>query len=115
MAHNISESNDLSFLEQKNANSLSGKDIFFTILRNLHWLVLCALVCGAIAYYWSDRTDRIYESHSKIRLNSVTRNRLENGNSMLENITNRRVAITMNAINDEIVLLKHEERILKYL
>ena len=52
--------------------------------------------------------DRIYESHAKIRLNSVTRNRLENGTSMLENITDRRVAITMNAINDEIIVLRSE-------
>ena len=99
---------NLSFLEKKDANSLSGKDIFYTILRNLHWLILCALVGAVIAFYRSDRMDRIYESHAKIRLNSVTRNRLENGTSMLENITDRRVAITMNAINDEIIVLRSE-------
>ena len=54
---NNSQDNDLAFLNKKDANSLSGKDIFFTILRNLHWLVLCALVCGGIAYFRSDRTD----------------------------------------------------------
>ena len=113
MAYNNPESSELSFLEKKDANSLSGKDIFFTIVRNLHWLILCALVCGAVAYYRSDRMDRIYESHAKIRLNSVTRNRLENGNSMLENITNRRVAITMNAINDEIIVLRSETPMLE--
>ena len=113
MAINKRESDDLSFLEKKDANSLSGKDIFFTILRNLHWLVLCALVCGGIAYYLSDRMDRIYESHASIRLNSVTRNRLENGSSMLENITNRRIAITMNAINDEIIVLRSETPMLE--
>ena len=105
--------NDLSFIEKKDANSLSGKDIFFTILRNLHWLILCAAVCGAIAYYRSDRSDRIYESHAKIRLNSVTRNRLESGSTTLENITNRRVAITMNAINDEIIVLRSETPMLE--
>lgn len=107
------QDNDISFLEKKDANSLSGKDIFFTVLRNLHWLILCALVCGGIAYYRSDRADRIYESHAKIRLNSVTRNRLESGTSMLENITNRRVAITMNAINDEITVLRSETPMLE--
>ena len=60
------QDNDFSFLEKKDANSLSGKDIFFTILRNLHWLILCALVCGGIAYYHSDRQNRIYESHAKV-------------------------------------------------
>ena len=112
MANN-SQDNDLSFLEKKDANTLSGKDIFFTIVRNLHWLLLCALIGAGIAYYRSDRQDRIYESHAKIRLNSVTRSRLENGVSTLENITNRRVAITMNAINDEIIVLRSETPMLE--
>ena len=113
MTNTNQENGDLSFLEKKDANTLTGKDIFFTILRNLHWLILCALIGGAIAYYQSDKTDRIYESHAKIRLNSVTRNRLENGSTMLENITNRRVAITMNAINDEIIVLRSETPMLE--
>ena len=87
---NTQQDTDLSFLEKKDANTLSGKDIFFTVLRNLHWLILCAVAGGALAYYLSDRTDRIFESHAKIRLNSVTRNRLENGTSMLETITGSR-------------------------
>ena len=103
---NNKQDNDFSFLDKKDANSLSGKDIFFTIVRNIHWLLLCAAVGCAIAYYQSDRQDRIYESHAKIRLNSVTRSRLESGTTTLENITSRRVAITMNAINDEIIVLE---------
>ena len=110
---NNTQDNDLSFLEKKDANSLSGKDIFYTILRNLHWLLLCALAGAAIAYYRSDRADRIYESHAKILINSITRNRLDNGASMLENITNRRVATTMNAINDEIIVLSSETPMLE--
>ena len=112
MANNTQD-NDLSFLEKKDANSLSGKDIFFTVVRNLHWLILCALVWRRIAYYRSDRQDRIYESHAKVRLNSVTRSRLETGLSILENITDRRVAITMNAINDEIIVLRSETPMLE--
>ena len=110
---NSSQDNDFSFLEKKDANTLSGKDIFFTIVRNLHWLLLCALICGGIAYYRSDRQNRIYESHAKVRLTSVTRSRLESGVSTLDNITNRRVAITMNAINDEIIVLKSETPMLE--
>ena len=107
------DNNDLSFLEKKDANSLSGKDVFYTILRNLHWLILSAAICAGVAYYRSDRADRIYESHAKIRLNSVTRSRLESGTTTLENITDRRVAITMNAINDEIIVLKSETPMLE--
>ena len=102
------QDSDLSFLEKKDANALTGKDIFFTILRNLHWLLLCAAIGAVIAYYRSDRADRIYESHAKIMITSITRNRFDNGQSMLENITNRRVATTANAINDEIIVLQSE-------
>ena len=52
------DNNDLSFLEKKDANSLSGKDILYTILRNLHWLLLSAALCAAIAYYRSERGGR---------------------------------------------------------
>ena len=71
MATNNPQDSDLSFLEKKDANSLTGKDIFFTILRNLHWLILCALIGAAIAWFHSDRANRIYESHAKIIINSV--------------------------------------------
>ena len=113
MATNNSQESDLSFLEKKDANALSGKDIFFTILRNLHWLILCALIGAAIAWYRSDRADRIYESHAKVMITSITRNRFDNGQSMLENITNRRVATTMNALNDEIIVLTSETPMLE--
>ena len=111
--NNTNDDTDLSFLEKKDANALTGKDIFFTILRNLHWLILCAAIGAAIAYYISDRADRIYESHAKILVTSITRNRFDNGQSMLENITNRRVATTMDAINDEIIVLKSETPMLE--
>ena len=106
--NNPQQDSDLSFLEKKDANALTGKDIFFTVLRNLHWLILCAAIGAAIAWYRSDRADRIYESHAKVMITSITRNRFDNGQSMLENITNRRVATTMNALNDEIIVLKSE-------
>ena len=98
----LNQDNDLSFLEKKDANALSLKDIYFTVMRHIHWILLGAVIGGIVAYFRSDRSDRIYESHARIKINSVTRNRLDNGASMLENITNRRVAISMNAINDAI-------------
>ena len=108
MTANNPNNSDLSFLEKKDANALSGKDIVITIVRNLHWILLCALIGAAVAWFRSDRASRIYESHAKILINSITRNRLDNGMSMLENITNRRIATTMNAINAEIIVIGAE-------
>ena len=47
------QENDLSFLEKKDANALTGKDILYTIFRNLHWIILCAIVGAAIAWFVS--------------------------------------------------------------
>ena len=47
------QDSDLSFLEKKDANALSGKDIVITIVRNLHWILLCAVIGAAIAWYRS--------------------------------------------------------------
>ena len=104
---------DLSFLEKKDANALTGKDIILTLIRNIHWFILFAVIGAAIAFYKVDRTDRIYESHSKIIISSVTRNRMNNGESMLDNITNRRIGISLNAINDELIILKSETPMLE--
>ena len=104
---------DLTFLEKKDANALSAKDILYTIMRHLHWIILGAIIGGVVAYFRSDRADRIYESHARIKINSITRNRFDNGASMLENITNRRVAISMNALNDEIIVLQSETPMLE--
>jgi uncharacterized protein involved in exopolysaccharide biosynthesis len=82
-------------------------------MRHLHWIILGAVIGGVIAYYRSDRADRVYESHARIKINSITRNRFDNGASMLENITNRRVAISMNALNDEIIVLQSETPMLE--
>ena len=106
MANNTD--NDLSFLDKKDANALTGKDILLTVTRNIHWFLLFALLGAAIAFYVVDRRDRIYESHAKIIINSVTRSRLNSGESMLDNITNRRLGITLNAVNDEIIIISSE-------
>ena len=68
------QDNDLAFLDKKDANALSLKDIYFTVMRHIHWILLGALIGGIIAYYRSDRSDRIYESHARIKINAVTRN-----------------------------------------
>ena len=73
------QTTDLSFLGKKDANAFSFKDFLFTVLRNLHWFILCAVIGGVVAWWHSDRADRIYESHSKIKVYAVTRDPMASG------------------------------------
>jgi len=102
------QTTDLSFLEKKDANAFSFKDLLFTILRNLHWFILCAVIGGVLAWWRSDRTDRIYESHAKIKVYSVTKNPMASGISMMEQLTSQRATASWNTLNDEIIILKSE-------
>ena len=99
---------DLSFLEKKDANAFSFKDFLFTILRNLHWFILFAALGAAIAWWISDRADRIYESHAKIKVYMVTKNPAAAGISLIEQLTSARATASMNTLNDEIIVLKSE-------
>ncbi|MBQ1648472.1 MAG: hypothetical protein II047_08500, partial [Bacteroidales bacterium] len=111
--HNTS-TDDLSFLEKKNPNALSAKDVIITIVHNLHWIILCAAIGGAIAWLVSDRAERIYESHAKVKIQSVTRN-MADGNvvTILEAVSNRRTGDAWNTLNDEIIVLKSETAMLE--
>lgn len=109
-----SQNNDLSFLEKKDPNALSIKDILVTVLHNLHWLLLCAAIGGALAWFYADRADRIYESHAKIKIHSVTPSSFDGSTAaILESFTSRRTTGQWNTLNDEIIILKSETAMLE--
>ena len=61
---------DMSFLDEKQSISFRIKDIVFLLLRNIHWLIIFAVVGGAIANFMARRQDRVYQSQAKILIRS---------------------------------------------
>ena len=110
MAQDNNQNNDLSFLDKKDANALSFKDVVYTILHNIHWLIICAAIGGVVAWYIGDRTDRVYESHGKIKIYETPQNTMV---SQLEQIMSLRDRAMTKALNDEIIILKSETSILE--
>ena len=76
MAQQDNQNIDVSFLEKKDANALTVKDVVMTIIRNIHWLVLCGFLGASHAWYVSDKADRIYESHAKIKIYETIQNNM---------------------------------------
>ena len=109
MAQDTSQ-NDLSFIEKKDANSLTFKDIFFTVLRNLHWLLIFAAIGGVAGWYYADRSNRIYESHAKIKIYETTENTMT---AQLERVVQRRNRAASKFLNDEITILTSETAMLE--
>ena len=69
----MAETTDTSFLEEKKTTQkIHVKDILFTILRNLHWLVLCGAVGAAIAGFQVRQQNRIYRSSARILIVKTT-------------------------------------------
>ena len=62
----MAENTDTSFLEEKKTQKIHIKDILFTILRNLHWLVICGAIGAAIAGFQVRQQNRVYSSSARI-------------------------------------------------
>ena len=56
----------MSFLEEDNKPKIHVKDILFTILRNLHWLILCAAIVGVGAAWHVRHQNRVYASYARV-------------------------------------------------
>ena len=61
---------NLSFLDEKQSVSFHIKDLVFLLLRNIHWLLVFALIGGLIANFVARRQDKVYQSHAKIMIRS---------------------------------------------
>ena len=90
------QNTDLSFLEKKDANALTVKDVVMTILRNIHWLIICAALGASHAWYVSDKADRIYESHAKIKIYETAQNNMMSQLEQIATLRNRTVASSLN-------------------
>ena len=66
---NNSQTN-VSFLDDKQSVSFHIKDLVFLLLRNIHWLIIFALLGGVIANLYTRRQEKIYESNAKILIRS---------------------------------------------
>jgi len=69
-------SNNLDFLNEKALNAPGRiKDMAMFALHNLHWLILCAIIGGGIAYYLARTQPESFSSSSKILLRMSGTNR----------------------------------------
>ena len=55
-----------SFLSEGKKQEIHIKDILFTLLRNIPWLLICGAVGTFIAGYYVRHQDRIYESSARV-------------------------------------------------
>lgn len=74
---------DLSFLDNQSRVGFHIKDVLYTLLRNVHWLVLCGALGTLIANFTARRQERVYESSARI----VLRGNAMGGNNSLREAT----------------------------
>lgn len=104
---------DLSFLDAEPSVSFHIKDLLYTLLRNIHWLVLFGTAGALIANFSARRQDRLYESNARIVLRG---NSTESDNSL------REAAITNmfsdrpfynTSVNNEVMILTSKTTMMK--
>ena len=101
-----------AFLDRKDTSRLSFKDILVTVVLNLHWIIIFAVIGGALAWWVSSRSECVYESHARIKIHSVTRNVSDDGLDR-ENISVKRSNGEWNTLGDEILIIKSETSMLE--
>ena len=101
-------SNDISFLDDDANSGFKFKDFIFLVLRNLHWFILCAAICGMYAYYKVRNQERIYASAASIMIKTTASSGSESlrGSTAISAITGQGVAIS--SVQNEMMVLKSQ-------
>ena len=60
------DNKDTAFLDEKRGPKIHVKDVLFIVLRNLHWLVLCAAIGAFAAGYWVRHQNHVYQSSARV-------------------------------------------------
>ena len=102
----MAETNDLQFLEEKK-RKVHVKDIIMLVLRNLHWLILCAAIGGVLATYLVRKQDRVYRSNATIilKLNN-SQNNLGLNDAAMSGFSGTLGRLSSPSVRNEILVLK---------
>ncbi len=109
----VNQQNELSFLDEKKKSNIHVKDILFTVLRNLHWLLICGALGAFIAGYYVRHQDRVYESYARVLIKgSSTGSSSESTmrEASVKNMFSTR-SLYNSSINNEMMILTSETAI----
>lgn len=99
--------NNESFLDESPSDFLHIKDITITILRNIHWFLLCAVIGAFISWYSVHQKPRIYSASAQIAIQSlINDNAIQSPSAQMNNLGSRRLIPNYAALNSEIFSLK---------
>lgn len=98
-------SNDQVFAEEESGGGIQIMEILWLVLRNLHWLVLCAAIGGLYSYYKVRGEQRLYSSGASIMIktNADVGTDSDRASSLVNQLTG---SVTISSINNEIMILK---------
>lgn len=99
--------NEQIFAEESSGDFLHIKDITITLLRNLHWFLLCAVIGAFVSWYSVHQKPRIYSSNARISIQSlINDNAIQAPSTQMNTLGSRRIQLNYTAINSEIFALK---------
>jgi uncharacterized protein involved in exopolysaccharide biosynthesis len=114
-SHQEENQTNLAFLDDNQSVSFRVKDLVFLLLRNLHWLIIFAVIGGLIANFHSRRQEKVYQSSAKVLI--------RNGNDVGVSDSDTRELSVRTAlglrsfytttINNEMMILTSKSAILK--
>lgn len=64
----MAEYDELQFLLEEKKRRVHVKDILVLVLRNIHWLILFALIGAVVGTYLVRKQEKIYSSNASKRV-----------------------------------------------
>ncbi len=112
---NPQETSDLSFINKQQLSNYHIKDVFFLVLRNWYWILLCAIVGTLLAYLIAHGQTRIYESNAKILIRTGSGLSINDNDSREGSIRNALgiASFYASSINNEIMILTSKTTVQK--
>ena len=104
---NDTDTNDLSFLDESSNTSLKIKDTLFLILRNLHWLILFAVIGAFVGTYLARSQEKIYASSARVIIKDPNTNSVDMRDSeLLNSVTGARTGrFYVSTLNNELMIM----------
>lgn len=101
------DTNDISFLDENSNTSLKIKDTLYLIFRNLHWLILFAVIGAFAGTYYARTQEKIFASNARIIIKDPNSNSVDMRDSeLLNSVTNARTGkFYVSTLNNELMIM----------
>ena len=109
----MAEYDELQFLLEEKKRRVHVKDILVLVLRNIHWLILFALIGAVVGTYLVRKQEKIYSSNASIILKVNGANSSSDRDAALSGYSGTLGRLSAPSVRNEVLVLKSKTTLLE--